>query len=81
MYDFILFEVAPSELEDLIRRHSGVLDVAVVGVPDERVGQAVQNTLQNNLVFYAELCIVQYSVQCTLDTKLKNLKNLRNFLA
>ena len=29
--------MAPSELEDLIRRHSGVLDVAVVGVPDERV--------------------------------------------
>jgi acyl-CoA synthetase (AMP-forming)/AMP-acid ligase II len=29
--------VAPSELEDLIRRHPGVLDVAVVGVPDERV--------------------------------------------
>ncbi len=29
--------MAPSELEDLIRRHPGVLDVAVVGVPDERV--------------------------------------------
>ena len=34
---FFFFEVSPSELEDLIRRHSGVLDVAVVGVPDERV--------------------------------------------
>jgi len=32
-------QVAPSELEDLIRRHSGVLDVAVVGVPDERAGE------------------------------------------
>jgi len=32
-------QVAPSELEDLIRRHSGVLDVAVVGVPDERSGE------------------------------------------
>lgn len=32
-------QVAPSEIEDLIRRHSGVLDVAVVGVPDERAGE------------------------------------------
>ena len=32
-------QVAPSELEDLIRRHPGVNDVAVVGVPDERAGE------------------------------------------
>ena len=31
--------MAPSELEDLIRRHPGVNDVAVVGVPDERAGE------------------------------------------
>ncbi len=34
-----VFQVAPSELEDLIRRHEGVNDVAVVGVPDERAGE------------------------------------------
>ena len=33
--DFV--KVAPSELEDLLRGHSGVLDVAVIGVPDEKV--------------------------------------------
>jgi len=32
-------QVAPSELEDLLRRHSGILDVAVVGVPDEKAGE------------------------------------------
>jgi len=32
-------QVAPSELEDLLRRHPGVIDVAVVGVPDERAGE------------------------------------------
>jgi len=32
-------QVSPSELEDLIRRHPGVLDVAVIGVPDERDGE------------------------------------------
>lgn len=33
------FQVAPSELEDLLRGHPGVIDVAVVGVPDERAGE------------------------------------------
>ena len=35
----LFFQVAPSELEDLIRRHPGVNDVAVVGVPDDRAGE------------------------------------------
>ena len=33
------FKVAPSELEDLIRQHEGVLEVAVIGIPDERAGE------------------------------------------
>ena len=31
--------MAPSELEDLIRRVPGVMDVACVGVPDEKAGE------------------------------------------
>ena len=34
-----LFQVAPSELEDLIRQHEGVVEVAVTGIPDERAGE------------------------------------------
>jgi len=33
------FQVAPSELEDLIRQHDGVINVAVTGIPDERAGE------------------------------------------
>jgi len=33
------YQVAPSELEDLIRQHEGVTEVAVTGVPDERAGE------------------------------------------
>ena len=33
------FQVAPAELEDLIRSHSDVSDVAVIGVPDEIKGE------------------------------------------
>jgi len=32
-------QVAPSELEDLLRRHPSVLDVAVIGVEDEMAGE------------------------------------------
>merc|ERR1712029_330206 len=33
------FQVPPAELEDLIRSHSGVSDVAVIGVDDPKFGQ------------------------------------------
>ena len=33
------FQVAPAELEDLLRRLGGVKDVAVIGIPDERAGE------------------------------------------
>ncbi|OWF50399.1 4-coumarate--CoA ligase 3 [Mizuhopecten yessoensis] len=33
------FQVAPAELEDLLLRHPGVKDVAVIGMPDERAGE------------------------------------------
>jgi len=34
--------VFPQEVEDLLARHEGVSDVAVVGVPDEDFGQRLQ---------------------------------------
>jgi len=33
------FQVAPLELEDLLKHHAGVVDVAVVGKPDPRFGE------------------------------------------
>lgn len=35
-YIFVFFQVPPAELEDLIRGHEKVLDVAVIGVPHEK---------------------------------------------
>lgn len=34
------FQVAPSELEDLLRKHEKILDCAVIGVPSEESGEA-----------------------------------------
>lgn len=34
------FQVAPAELEEILRDHPGVADAAVVGVPDDVNGEA-----------------------------------------
>ncbi|UTP36742.1 AMP-binding enzyme [Streptomyces rapamycinicus] len=34
--------IAPAEIEDVLMRHPAVLDVAVVGVPDEEWGQRIE---------------------------------------
>ena len=36
------FNVYPNELEDIIATHPGVLECAVIGVPDENSGEAVK---------------------------------------
>jgi long-chain acyl-CoA synthetase len=36
------FNVYPNEIEDVIATHPGVLEVAAVGVPDEKSGEAVK---------------------------------------
>jgi long-chain acyl-CoA synthetase len=36
------FNVYPKEVEEAIARHPGVAEVAVIGVPDERTGEAVK---------------------------------------
>ncbi len=36
------FKVFPNEVEDVIAQHPGVLEAAVIGVPDQHTGQAVK---------------------------------------
>ena len=36
------FNVYPNEVEDVVAAHPGVLEVAAIGVPDERSGEAVK---------------------------------------
>ncbi|MGH8211886.1 MAG: AMP-binding enzyme, partial [Rhodanobacteraceae bacterium] len=36
------FNVYPNEIEDVVARHPGVLEVAAIGVPDEHSGEVVK---------------------------------------
>ena len=39
------FQVPPAELEDLVRSHEDVLDVAVIGIDDKRKGNTMKSIL------------------------------------
>jgi 3-oxocholest-4-en-26-oate---CoA ligase len=39
-------KVFPEEVEEVIKRHDAVLDTAVVGVPDEKWGEAITAVVQ-----------------------------------
>ena len=45
------FQVPPAELEDLIRSHEDVLDVAVIGIDDKRKGKAIKSILSKGKYF------------------------------
>ena len=36
------FNVYPNEIEDIVARHEGVLEVAAIGIPDDKSGEAVK---------------------------------------
>ncbi len=36
------FNVYPTEIEDVVALHEGVLEVGTIGVPDDRTGEAVK---------------------------------------
>jgi len=64
-------QVAPAELEDLIREHSGVKDCAVVGVEDDRSGQVPMA-----VVVKAEEKLTEQEVSNHVEERAANHKHL-----
>ena len=64
------FNVYPNEIEDVLITHPGVLEVAAVGVPDEKTGEAVKivvvrkdNTLSGaDLIAYSRQNMTGYKI-------------------
>ncbi|MBK9322931.1 MAG: AMP-binding protein [Bdellovibrionaceae bacterium] len=64
------FNVYPNEVEEAIASHPGVLEVAAVGVPDDRSGEAVKvfivkkdpNLTEEDVISYAKKSLTNYKV-------------------
>ncbi len=64
------FNVYPNEVEDVVASHPGVIEVAAVGVPDERSGEAVKvfvvrkdpNLTEAELIAYCQQNLTGYKV-------------------
>ncbi len=54
------YQVPPAELEALLLHHPSILDVAVVGVPHERFGEAPKAFVVRNTDYLTETDVVQY---------------------
>ena len=63
------FKVFPSEVEDIAMQHPGVIEAAVIGVPDERTGQAVKL-----FVVKGDAALNEADLQSFLHERLANYK-------
>jgi long-chain acyl-CoA synthetase len=63
------FKVFPNEVEDVAMQHPDVLEAAVIGVPDERTGQAVKL-----FVVRRDLALTEADLITFLRTRLVNYK-------
>ncbi|MGX9787751.1 AMP-binding protein [Mycobacterium sp. MMS18-G62] len=62
------FNAYPAEIEHTLRQHEGILDVAVIGVPDERLGEVgaafvvAENVHADQLISWARGRLANYKV-------------------
>ncbi|MGP0088367.1 MAG: AMP-binding protein [Xanthobacteraceae bacterium] len=74
------FKVFPNEVEDVIALHPGVLEAAVIGVPDERTGQAVKLFVVKRDPTLTEAALRQYSHDNLTGYKVPRLIEFRERL-
>lgn len=58
--------VYPAEVEEALRRHPAILDAAVIGVPDERWGEAVTGVIELRPGTFVDVTTLQAFVRCHL---------------
>lgn len=65
-------QVSPSELENVLLKHSGIQDAAVIGIPDERCGE-----LPRAYVVRADLNLTEEQVQTYVEAQVAPHKALK----
>jgi long-chain acyl-CoA synthetase len=69
------FNVYPNEVEDVIATHPGVLEVAVVGVPDDKSGEAVKAFVvkrdpalsESDVIAHAKKSLTNYKIPRSVE--------------
>ncbi len=75
------FKVFPNEVEDVLALHPGVLESAVIGVPDERAGEAVKAVVvrkdpaltETELLAHCKLHLTGYKVPRVFEFRIEPL--------
>ena len=74
------FNVYPNEIEDVVAHHPGVLEVAAVGVPDEKTGEAVKLVVVKKDPALTTEALIEYCRQNLTAYKMPRLVEFRTEL-
>jgi long-chain acyl-CoA synthetase len=72
------FKVFPNQIEDVVALHSGVLEVAAIGAPDERSGEVVKIVVVRHDLTLTEQALLDHCKQHLTDYKLPKLVEFRS---
>jgi long-chain acyl-CoA synthetase len=72
------FKVFPNQIEDVVAMHPGVAEVAAIGVPDERSGEAVKIVVVRSDPLLTEEALLAHCKQSLTDYKMPKIVEFRN---
>jgi long-chain acyl-CoA synthetase len=74
------FNVYPNEVEDVIATHPGVLEVAVIGIPDDKSGEAVKAFVVKKDPELTEAAVIEHAKQSLTGYKIPRAVEFRSEL-
>lgn len=72
------FKVFPNQIEDVVALHPGVAEVAAIGVPDERSGEAVKIVVMRQDPALTEQALLEHCRQHLTDYKVPKIVEFRS---